>query len=180
MKLLHFILVLMIITSCREASKRDTTKEQADTLNDATFKAEDLRTKADFVVKMYEQTLFEMQNAQLADSVSVSREIKNLAKVVSDDYGTLQGRLTDIASLNKIILPDSLSRENKEKFNTLSTAKSFDKEYIRTIMNGNEATLAQFESMKKMTTDTNIVNMINEMTPKLNIHMKQAAALLTK
>lgn len=180
MKLLQFLLALLIITSCREASKRDTTKEQADTLNDASFKAEDLKAKADFVVKMYEQTLFEMQNAQLADSVAGNKDVKNLAKVVSDDYGTLQGRLTDIASLNKIILPDSLSKENRAKFNTLSTTKSFDKEYIRTVMNGNDATLAQFESMKKMTTDTNIVNMITEMTPKLNEHMKRAAALLTK
>ncbi|MNE86437.1 hypothetical protein D3C80_1835380 [compost metagenome] len=103
-----------------------------------------------------------------------------MAKLVSDDYGTMQGRLTDIASLNKIILPDSLSRENTAKFKTLSTTKSFDKEYIRAVMNGNDATLAQFESMKKMTTDTNIVNMITEMTPKLNEHMKRAAALLNK
>ncbi|MNR14203.1 hypothetical protein D3C85_1306650 [compost metagenome] len=119
-----------------------------------------------------------MKSAQLADSVSHSIEIKSLAKIVSDDYGTIKGRLTDIASLNKIILPDSLGVEKRINYNNLLSTKSFDKDYIRQVMKGNEETLAQFESMKTATTDTNIVNMINEMTPILNEHMKRAAVLL--
>ncbi|MND95124.1 hypothetical protein D3C80_873680 [compost metagenome] len=178
MKSLYILFILLLLASCKQADKRDTTKEQADALNDVSFKADDLQANANFIVKIYEQGLFEMKSAQLADSVSHSIEIKSLAKIVSDDYGTIKGRLTDIASLNKIILPDSLGVEKRINYNNLLSTKSFDKDYIRQVMKGNEETLAQFESMKTATTDTNIVNMINEMTPKLNEHMKRAAVLL--
>lgn len=178
--LLAFISTSIVFYACDSVSKRDTTKSQADRINEVKFENPIKEDDALFVVDIYAKGIMAIEMSKLADSITKTQEIKALAKTINDDHVKLNSQLADLAVQKHITLPDSLNRDMRMRQIDLAElrGKPFDNKYLEFAIQNQKGTITYFENkINDATTNPELKKILTVELPGLKLHYQDAIKL---
>jgi len=119
-----FAAALFLVSSCSpKKSENEDSKEVAKEQNDAKFDDTDVEKDSEFAVKAADAGMLEVQLGKLAQEKGVSKEVKDLGKMMVDDHSKANEELKALAQTKNITLPMSLSEDCQKKYDKIA-AKS--------------------------------------------------------
>lgn len=156
-------------------------EERADTMNNS-ISNNAMKDDADFLTTAYDDGMFEIDAAKLAQKNSTSSEVKGLAKKIESDHAKANEQISMIASKNNITLPTALSEKKQSKYADLAkvTGKEFDKEYIKEMVKCHDDAISAFEKKTKNANNTEIQDFAVKTLPVLTAHKTEADVIKQK
>lgn len=183
-----FILSLMFISAvgfavnCNKSGQPDDTKEMAEEQNAAKFDDNSKEKDAQFLVNAAEINLLEIRLSELALEKGTLKEVKDLAKEMSDAHTKSLTELNNMASLKMISIPTELSKEGQDAHQKLmdKSANDFDKEYCDMMVSGHKEAIDKFEKASKECADSEIRQWATNTLPVLRAHLNHAESCREK
>jgi putative membrane protein len=180
-----FSAATIVLWACNNDAKDSV--EKADSANKAKIDSPETTSQpikadeesASFMVKAADGGMTEVQLGQLAQNKAVGAKVKNFASMMVQDHSAANDQVKGLARQRNVTLPDSISDDNKKKVNDLSkkTGKAFDKAYMDDMVKGHESTVDLFEKSADKVNDSEVKTFINNMLPKIKMHLDSARAI---
>jgi len=180
-----FSAVTIVLWACNNDAKDSV--EKADSANKAKIDSPETTSQpikvdeesASFMVKAADGGMTEVQLGQMAQNKAVDAKVKNFASMMVQDHSAANEQVKGLARQRNVTLPDSASDDNKKKVNDLSkkTGKAFDKAYMDDMVKGHESTVDLFEKSADKVNDSEVKTFINNMLPKIKMHLDSARAI---
>ena len=153
----------------------DSTMAVAEDHNDAKFdkgKEDD----AEFMMKVAETNMLEIELGQLAQKNAMSKEVKNLGSILEKAHSKAQEELQALATKKQVSLSGMLSGDGKECQDKLMkiTGSEFEKEYCDKTVKHHEESIEKFEKASKDATDPDLKAWAASMLPALRSHLDLA------
>jgi putative membrane protein len=128
---------------------------------------------ADFVVKAASGGMLEVQLGQLAQTNAASQAVKDFGAMMVRDHGKGGAELTALAATKQIIVPDSISNEQKKERNDLARkkGKEFDKAYVKLMIDDHKEDISEFDKAAKNANDPDIKSWAGKTLPMLQHHL---------
>ena len=130
---------------------------------------------AQFLKKVNEDNLAEVEVANVANTKSTNDQVKSLASKLLTDHQENQSDLQALASKKNVTLPSEMpasKKSVKDKLSKLDGA-AFDKAYIAEMIKDHKAAIAAFERAAK-STDPDVKAFAEKTLPTLKEHLSQA------
>ncbi|MES2851145.1 MAG: DUF4142 domain-containing protein [Bacteroidota bacterium] len=130
-------------TTTTDTAKMDA-KEVAEEKNDKKIdSAGDMKSDADFAVKVADAGMLEVALGKLALKNASSPKVKEYAQMMIDDHSKANAELTEAAKKKNISLPAAMSDKCQKKYADLSEkkGKDFDKDYMSAMVDGHQDVL---------------------------------------
>jgi putative membrane protein len=133
----------------------------------------------DFVAFAAEIDLAAARFGQIARQRAVSDEVRQFGQMVNEEHTENLKRLTSIAAKTGAAVPDSLDAKRMKTFKILKRAKvkSFDHQYLKSVVNVHEEALESFKLEAEHSPNQEIAAYAKDTLPKLEQHLKQAKEL---
>lgn len=180
------IAFLFVMTSCENRAGKDP-KEVAEEQNNEMDKRseEDMNKERDedFLIKATEINMEDIQLGQLAQQKATLPEVKNLAKMLTDEHSKALADLSALASRKSIAIPTSTTDKVKnayDKLNEKAQGNDFDREYCDMMVKGHKDAIDAFERAANNAHDPDIKSWAASMLPGLRTHLDQAMACEAK
>lgn len=144
------------------------------------MKSQPLDTKsAQFMTKVTNVGMTEVELGQLAQTNASSQRVKDFGNMMVKDHTTAGNTLKDLAGRKGVTLPSSLDESSMKHKTDLSAkqGKSFDKDYIKMMIDGHKQTIKDFEDMEKNSKDPDIKSFATSTLPTLRMHLDSAEAI---
>ncbi len=128
---------------------------------------------ADFVVKAAAGGMLEIQLGQLAQTNAMSPAVKDFGQMMVTDHGKSGQSLQALAADKHIVLPDSLSNDQKKMRDDLAkkTGKDFDKAYVKMMVDDHKEDISEFQKAVKNGNDPDIKKWADTTLPVLQKHL---------
>lgn len=177
--LFHTVLLtatVFTLSSCNDTPKVEDTKKVAEEHNDAKFNTANKEKDAQFLVNAAEINLETVKLAQLAQTNSMTKEVKDLAKMLETEHSKSLNDLTGLAKTKLITVPIASTDKAQAAYKTLSdkTKKAFDLEYCKMVVDGHTDAVKAFEKASMESTDADIKQWATTTLPVLRMHLDQA------
>ena len=173
---------LFFMTSCESKAGKDP-KDVAEERNDEMDKQVegDLNKERDedFLIKATEINMEEIQLGQLAQQKGTLQDVKDLAKMLTDEHNKAMNDLRALASRESIAIPTATTDKVKnayDKLNEKAPGNDFDKEYCDMMVKGHNDAIDAFEKAASNAYDPDIKAWAASMLPGLRSHLEQAKA----
>jgi putative membrane protein len=133
---------------------------------------------AQFLKKVNEDNLAEVEVANVANTKSTNDQVKSLASKLLTDHQENQSDLQALASKKNVTLPSDMPASKKSVKDRLSKldGAAFDKAYIAEMIKDHKAAIAAFERAAK-STDADVKAFAEKTLPTLKEHLSQAQAV---
>ncbi len=121
----------------------------------------------------------EIQLGQLAQQKGTMEDVKNLAKMLTDEHNKAMADLTALAGRKSIAIPTATTDKVKnayDKLNEKAPGNDFDKEYCDMMVKGHNDAIDAFEKAASNAYDADIKAWASSMWPGLRAHLDQAKA----
>jgi putative membrane protein len=168
------IATLLGAISCNNAQK------SADTVIGSVPSSDTIRANkdAEFLIKVAEIDLKEIQLGQLVQQKATMTHVKDLGKMMQDDHSKALNDLTALALKKSITIPTTLDSNAQGDYNKLNnlSGSDFDKKYCDMMINGHKDAIALFEKESTDASDADIRQMVTMMLPALQKHLDHAVA----
>ncbi|HVD99057.1 MAG TPA: DUF4142 domain-containing protein [Cytophagaceae bacterium] len=174
-KTVIFSAILLGSVACSNNQKPQDTKEMAEDKNEAKFN--DTKEKdAEFLVKVAEINLEEIQLGQLAQESATTADAKDLGKMMEQAHKQGQEKLIALATTKSITVPMSPTDKGKDAYKELTskTGKDFDKKYCEMMVDGHKKAIEMVEKASKDANDADIRAFATNLLPELNMHLEHA------
>jgi putative membrane protein len=174
----------VVICACNNESKDSV--EKADSANKANIDSPGVKRPvmadeetSSFLVKAANGGMTEVQLGQMAQQKGADQKVKDFAAMMVHDHSAVNEQVKALAAQRNVILPDSISDENKKEMNDLGKkiGRAFDKAYINAMVKGHESTIDLFEKAEEKVNDTEVRTFINNTLPKVRNHLDSAKAI---
>ena len=187
---LSMLCLLAALTACNNASNKDAV-EKADSANEAkadtssshasTTVAVDEKT-SDFMVKVADGSMTEVEVGKLAQEKSTNSRVKNFASMMVQDHSKANEELKSLASQKNVTIPADISDDNKKHKEDLSkkSGKDFDKAFMKMMVDDHQKTVDKFEDCSKNTKDADVKSWVDKTLPTLRMHLDSAKAINSK
>jgi putative membrane protein len=164
---------VILLSSCMSSktdSKRVAMKE-----NKSKFDKK-MRHDTWFTVCAAEGGMMEVKLGELAQSNSVTENVKEFGRKMITDHSRVNEELKRIAASKKISLPDRLSDHSQKEYEWLSkkTGKDFDKAYMKFMVRDHKMDIHEFEREGKKGNDPEIKKFASDKIPVLKDHSAMA------
>jgi putative membrane protein len=164
------------LVSCQQ--KKDSV-EQAENTNEQNMKDSILTLDKDderFMVKAANGGLMEVAAGKLAHEKGSSKEVKEFGHHMMEDHEKANNELKQLAEAKKVMLPDSLDSDSKDKLDKLSkkSGKDFDKAYMDAMVSDHKKDVNDFEDATKNAKDTEVKAFAEKTLPTLKMHLDMA------
>jgi putative membrane protein len=178
-----FVMAFLIV-ACNNETKDSV--EKADSTNKAHIDSPGVQQPiitdeetASFLVKATNGGMTEMQSGQMAQEKGMDQKTKDFGAMMVHDHSAVNDEVKILAAQRNVILPDSMSDENKKELNDLSkkTGREFDRAYINSMVKKHESTIDLFEKAADKVNDTDVKTFINNTLPKVRNHLDSAKAV---
>jgi putative membrane protein len=177
---------LFFMTACENRAGKDP-KEVAEEQNNEIDKQteEDMNKERDedFLIKATEINMEEIQLGQLAQQKATMADVKNLAKMMTDEHSKALADLSALAGRKSIVIPTSTTDKVKnayDKLNEKAPGNDFDKEYCDMMVKGHKDAIDAFERAANNAHDPDIKSWASSMLPSLRTHLDHAMACEAK
>lgn len=140
------------------------------------------KSDQDFMTKVAEGGMMEVDLGQLAAAKATSDDVKNFGNRMVADHGKANDALKQVATNKGVTLPTTASAEETKASNELSkkSGKAFDKAYMTDMVKGHEQTLAALKKAEKTVQDPDLKNWITQTIPTVEDHLKSAKQIESK
>ncbi|HMJ70813.1 MAG TPA: DUF4142 domain-containing protein [Cyclobacteriaceae bacterium] len=118
---------VFFVAGCSDRrTENDDSKEVAKKENDAKFDDTNIENDTKFAVKAADGGMLEVKLGELALSKGVSKEVKDLGKMLVDEHSKANEELKALAATKNISLPMTLSEDCQKKYDDLAAKSSAD------------------------------------------------------
>jgi putative membrane protein len=175
---------LVAMSSCNETRKDNSnndnkdSKEVAEDANEDKFQNNDAEKDADFVSELVAKNYEEVKLAQLASQKSASPAVKKVAKMLEAEHNKTLNELKTFAKSKAISIPveeTNDARNDIQKFSD-KTAKDFDKDWCKEMVDQHEDVIGKLEDRKEKTDDAELKAWIDKALPELRSHLDEVKA----
>jgi putative membrane protein len=137
---------------------------------------------AEFMMKVAEINMGEIQFGQLAQKMGSTTDIKDLGKMMEKAHKKASKDLATLAKKKSVMLPTALNDKVKEDYVGLSNRSDndFDKQYSDMMVKGHQDAIALFEKTSKESSDADVKQFANATLPDLRMHLESAMACKMK
>jgi len=121
----------------------------------------------------------EVELGKLATQKASSDEVKQFGQRMIDDHTKANDQLKELASKEKIALPDALDSKHQSKIDKLSklSGPQFDKAYMKDMVKDHQQDVNEFQSEAQGGADPNIKQFAASTLPMLQEHLTLAKNL---
>jgi putative membrane protein len=154
--------------------------ETADEHNDAKFEDNQSENAAEFLVKVAEKGMLEVELGKLAEQKGQMPEVRSFGKMMVEHHTKINNELKGLAESKNITLPTTLNEESREKLAKLTakTGKEFDEEYIECMEESHEKMISKFEDKAgKEKWDADITTWLGNTLPTLRAHLAEIKSI---
>ena len=134
---------------------------------------------AQFMTKVANVGMTEVDLGQLAQTNASSQRVKDFGSMMVRDHTAAGNTLKDLASRKGVTLPTSIDESSMKHKTDLSAkqGKSFDKDYMKMMIDGHKQTIKDFENMEKNSKDADVRSFATSTLPTLKMHLDSAEAI---
>ncbi len=173
-----------LMTSCKQGEEKkmeETTTVETPTQTVDTAAVAPSGDSA-FLAEVSQVNNEEIELGKLAQSRSMSKDVKDLGKMMVDGHTKAQSELIGLAKAKNISLPEGLSDKGKQAVAdlTAATPKDFDKMYSDKMVEGHTETISKFEAARDNTADADTKAWIVKMLPDLKMHLDHSVTVQQK
>ena len=178
MKTIKYLVAIafpVVFLACNNDAPKEDDKKAAEEVNDAKFNKEGEKD-ANFVTDVQDINLAEMNLGQLAASKAVTRETKDLGKMMESSHKKAYDDLASLAAKKSITVLSAMSEKAKKEYDDLSqkTGIDFDKDFCDRMVKGHKDAIDKFEDATKDLTDPDLQAWAANTLPALRNHLEQA------
>jgi putative membrane protein len=136
-------------------------------------------TSAQFMMKVANVGMTEVDLGQLAQTNASSQRVKDFGNMMIKDHTAAGNTLKELAGKKGVTLPASLNEASMKHKTDLSAknGKEFDKEYMKMMVDGHKATIKDFENIEKNSKDPDVRSFAGNTLPTLHMHLDSAEAI---
>lgn len=180
------IVFYSILLSCNSNDTTETTDATSNTSTDATSSTAPSTTNvvtdeksADFLKKVTNSGMAEVQLAKLAQQKATIDAVKNFAAMLERDHTAVNDQVKNLAGQRNVTLPASPSDDKQKMYTDMEkmTGKAFDKEYISMMVKSHNEGISLFEDTKSNASDVDVKNFADKTLPALKMHLDSAKAI---
>lgn len=166
---------MFLVASCGGSSDKDS-KETAEDMNEQTFEGTSMDDDTEFAVEAADGGLLEVQLAELAETKSSTKSVKDLAKMIKTDHSKANDELKALATQKNIVLPTALSDENQKHYDKLAekNGADFDKEYSSFMVKDHKDDIDKFKEAASDSKDPDIKEWAAGKVAALEQHLQMA------
>lgn len=180
------IVFYSILLSCNSNDTTETTDTTTNTSTDTTSSTAPSTTNvvtdeksADFLKKVTNSGMAEVQLAKLAQQKATIDAVKNFAAMLERDHTAVNDQVKNLAGQRNVTLPASPSDDKQKMYTDMEkmTGKAFDKEYISMMVKSHNDGISLFEDTKSNASDVDVKNFADKTLPALKMHLDSAKAI---
>lgn len=137
------------------------------------------RQDADFLVKAYSGGMLEVQLGKMAMIQAAHKGVQEFGTMMVRDHGSGGDTLRSLALDKRIVLPDSVSNDQKKERDDLMKKHGleFDRSYIKLMVKDHKADIGEFEKAAKNANDPDIRAFAQKNVAMLQQHLDSAQRL---
>ncbi|HVU58194.1 MAG TPA: DUF4142 domain-containing protein [Puia sp.] len=181
-------LTLLVAAGCNNSSSTDSVKE-AQKENHANTDSLDKQKSvtdpstaapskqdADFLVKAYSGGMLEIQLGKMAMTHASDEGVKEFGTMMVQDHGMGGDSLRSLALGKRIVLPDSISNDQKKERDNLMKkhGREFDRSYISLMVKDHKDDIDEFEEAARNANDPDIKAFAQKNVSMLQHHLDSA------
>ena len=181
LQITYILSIAVVMVSCNNSHPIYNTTDTAEEKNNAKFNTNNA-LDAQFVVSAINIYLNQVHFAQLAQKVSTSNAVKDMAKAIEDVHTRSLANLKSIATSKAIVIPTTQTDSAEDNYTHLKaqSGKDFDQEYCALVVNSHRDAITLFEAESTTAIDADIRQWAKASLPDLNNHLKMALACQAK
>lgn len=170
-------LIFLAAAGCNN-SNTDSVKQAEKSVTD-TSRAVPSKEDAEFLVKAYSGGMMEVQLGKLAMSHAAHQGVKEFGTLMILDHGMGSDTLRLLALGKHIVLPDSISNDQKKERDKLMKKHGleFDRSYISLMVKDHKEDIEEFEKAAKNANDPDIRAFAQRTLAMLRQHLDSAQRL---
>jgi putative membrane protein len=134
---------------------------------------------ANFVKKVADANMTEIQLAKIALDNSEKQDVKDFANRMIADHGKAQDELKSIAEKMNVPIPEKVSAQHQQTIDRLSKLKgeAFDKAYAKAMVDDHTKVVAMFEKTEGKLQNPDLKKFAQDTLPTLKEHLELAKKL---
>jgi len=169
------------LSSCKQESKPEDTKEVAEEKNEAKFE----NTKEDEAKFLVDVTEFNLEQAELGKLTALksnNAEVKAFGSMMERMHNENIKDISALAASKQISIPTSLTDDNKDDYNALNKKDidDFDKQYIDRVVEEHKKAIEHFTDQADKTSDADSKTWLATQLALLREHLDNAMTLQSK
>ena len=174
------------LMACNNTDDTTETTTSSNTSTDATSTTASSTTgvvtdekSSEFLKKVTNGGMAEIQLAKLAQQKATIDAVKNFASMLERDHTAVNNQVSTFAGQRNVALPTAPSDDKQKMYTDMEkmTGKAFDKEYISMMVKAHNDGIALFEDTKSNATDVDVKNFADKTLPTLRMHLDSAKAI---
>lgn len=132
-----------------------------------------------FVKEAASGGMMEVEAGRLAQQNATSPRIKSFAEMIVRDHLKANDELKRLASAKNMMLPDSLSKKQKDHVEMMRkmTGKEFDEHYVDMMVKDHTEDVRKFENASNNANDSDLKTWAGQTLPVLRTHLDSAKAI---
>lgn len=136
-------------------------------------------TDANFVRKVADANMTEIQLAKIALEKSQKQDVKDFANRMTKDHGNAEDQLKSIAEKINVPIPDHVSGQHQQTIDRLSKldGEAFDKAYAKAMVDDHTKVVAMFEKTEGKLQNPDLKKFAQDTLPTLKEHLELAKKL---
>jgi putative membrane protein len=129
-----------------------------------------------FVASAASGGMLEVQLGQYAAANAGSDDVKRFGQHMVDDHAKANEELKRIAGQDGIDVPKNLNDDDQKELNRLEniSGPTFDREYMKQMVNDHEKTIAAFKDEIASGSDTSVKDFASDTLPVIQRHLEMA------
>ena len=149
------------------------------TNNNATNNVVTDEKSSEFLKKITNSGMAEVQLAKLAQQKATIDAVKNFAAVLERDHTAVNQQVKTLADQRSVSVPSTISDDKQKMYSDMEkkTGKSFDKEYVSMMVKSHNDGIALFEDIRSNASDIDVKNFADKTLPALKMHLDSAKAI---
>lgn len=140
------------------------------------------QASSEFLVRAANSGMAETELTALGQQKANAADIKSFAGMLFNDHAGVNSKVKSLASQKNIVLPDSITSEKRDMISGINkrSGKDFDKELLKELVKGHEASVDMFKKATTETKDMDVRAFADKTLPTLKMHLDSARALQKK
>ena len=169
---------IMFAASCnpRHNGENKDSKEAAEDLNEQKFPKSGEDKDAEFAVKAADGGMLEVKLGELAQTKGVSKQVKDLGKMMVEDHSKANEELKAFAQAKDISLPSTMSEDCQKIYDKIASkdGKDFDEAFTDHMVKDHKKDVDAFKKEAENGNDPDIRQWASGKIPTLEHHLDMA------
>ena len=175
-----------LVLACNDTSDTESTTYNStssttatDTNTNTTNNVVTDEKSSEFLKKVTNSGMAEIQLAKLAQQKATIDAVKNFAAMLERDHTAVNQQVKTLADQRSVTLPTTLSDDKQKMYTDMDkmTGKTFDKDYISMMVKAHNDGISLFEDTRSNASDIDVKNFADKTLPALKMHLDSAKAI---